>query len=173
MNPGEKVINLPPELEDVFREFRTCEFSTLAKDGTPISWPTLPFWRPEEGRFMITTSIALAQKVFNVRRDPRVSLLFSDPTASGLEDPPAVLVQGVAEAPDEMVTSIEGFEDELRTAYRRQPASGVYSSNPLLRYLMDWYYMRLLIHVTPHRIIWWPEADFTREPLRLEAEHVG
>ena len=61
---------------------------------------------------MITASISLSQKVFNVRRNPRVSLLFSNPTASGLENPPAVLVQADAEARDEMMTSVEGFEDE-------------------------------------------------------------
>ena len=59
------VAGLPSEVEDVFKEFRTCEMSTLAKDGTPITWPTLPFWRPDEGRFLITTSIGLSQKAFN------------------------------------------------------------------------------------------------------------
>ena len=161
-----RTIDLPPGVEAVFREFRTCEMSTLARDGAPITWPTLPFWRPEEGRFLITTSIGLPRKAFNVRRNPRVSLLFSDPTASGLTNPPAVLVQGDAEAPDEVVTSVEGFEDELRQVFRRQPASGFYSSNPFTRYLFDWYYMRLLIHVTPRRILWWPKGDFQRAPLR-------
>lgn len=54
------VAGLPPELEDVFEQFRTCELSTLARDGTPITWPTLPFWRSDEKRFRITTSIGLA-----------------------------------------------------------------------------------------------------------------
>src|SRR5215210_4778795 len=133
-HPSRKVAELPSEVEEVFREFRTCEMSTFARDGTPITWPTLPFWKHDEGRFMITTSISLAQKAFNVRRNPRVSLLFSNPTASGLHDPPAVLVQADAEAPDEIVTSVEGFEDELRMVYQRQPSSRVYSSNPLTRY---------------------------------------
>ena len=93
------VAGLPSEVEDVFEEFRTCELSTLARDGTPITWPTLPFWRSGEKRFMITTSIALSQKAFNVRRNPHVSLLFSNPTASGLDNPPAVLVQGDVETP--------------------------------------------------------------------------
>lgn len=104
-------------------------------------------------------------------RDPRVSLLFSDPTASGLADPPAVLVQGDAEAPDEVTALIEGFEEDLRRLFRRQPASGFYSSNPLTRYLFDWYYMRLLIHVTPRRILWWHKGDFGGAP--LEAYRVG
>ena len=96
---------LPLEVEQVFREFRTTEFSTLARDGAPIAWPLITLWQPEEERFVLTTSIGLPRKAFNVRRDGRVSLLFSDPTASGLEDPPAVLVQGDAEAPDEIKTS--------------------------------------------------------------------
>ena len=171
MNRRSRAIDLPPELEAVFREFRTCEMSTLARDGSPITWPTLPFWRPDEGRFLITTSIGLPHKAFNIRRNPRVSLLFSNPTASGLTEPPAVLVQGDAEAPDEVVTSVEGFEDEVRRVFRRQPASGFYNSNPITRYLFDWYYMRLTIYVSPRRILWWPGGDFERSP--LEVDRVG
>ena len=167
------VAGLPPEVEDVFEEFRTCELSTLARDGTPITWPTLPFWRSGEKRFMITTSIALAQKTFNVRRNPHVSLLFSDPTASGLDTPPAVLVQGNAEAPDEIETSVVGFEEELRKVSPRQPASRLYGNDPLTRRLMDWYFMRLMIYVTPRRILWWPGGDFWREPLELDMDYVG
>jgi hypothetical protein len=167
------VAKLPSEVEDVFEEFRTCEMSTLARDGTPITWPTLPFWYSAEKRFTITTSIGLAQKALNVRRNPRVSLLFSNPTASGLEDPPAVLVQGDAEAPEEIQTSVAGFAEELRKVYRRQPASKVYGNNPLTRRSMDWYFMRLMIHVTPRRILWWPGGDFWREPFELRMDHVG
>jgi hypothetical protein len=167
------VAGLPPEVEDVFEEFRTCELSTLARDGTPITWPTLPFWHSAEGRFTITTSIGLAQKAINVRRNPRVSLLFSDPTASGLDDPPAVLVQGDAEAPEEIVTSVAGFTEELRKVHRRQPASRTFGNNPLTRRFMDWYFMRLVIHVTPRRILWWPGRDFWREPFELDVDYVG
>jgi hypothetical protein len=166
------VAGLPPEVEDVFEEFRTCEMSTLARDGTPITWPTLPFWHSDEKRFTITASIGLAQKALNVRRNPRVSLLFSNPTASGLEDPPAVLVQGDAEAPDEIETSVAGFAEELRKVYRWQPASRAYGSNPLTRRFMDWYFMRLVIHVTPRRIRWWPGGDYWREPFELRMDHV-
>lgn len=168
-----EVAGLPPEVEDVFEEFRTCELSTLAGDGTPITWPTLPFWRSGEKRFMITTSIALAQKTLNVRRNPRVSLLFSDPTASGLDSPPAVLVQGDAEAPDEIETSVAGFAEELRKVYRWQPASRAYGNNLLTRRSMGWYFMRLVIHVTPRRILWWPRGDFWREPFEVNTDYAG
>jgi hypothetical protein len=170
---GATPLHLPPEVGAVFREFRTAEFSTIAKDGTPITWPTLPFYDAERGRFLVTTSIGLPQTVFNVRRNPRVALLFSDPTASGLDAPPAVLVQGNAAAPDEVVTELRGYEDALRQVFERQPESAMYSSNAPMRAIFDWYYMRLLIHVTPVRLLWWPRGDFGQEPLQVEVPHAG
>jgi hypothetical protein len=41
---------------------------------------------------VITTSIGLPHKAYNVRRNPRVALLYSDPTGSGLDSRPEVLV---------------------------------------------------------------------------------
>ena len=52
-------LHLPTQVRAVFEEFRTCEFSTLARDGTPITWPTLPFYQPASGSFLISTSIGL------------------------------------------------------------------------------------------------------------------
>jgi pyridoxamine 5'-phosphate oxidase-like protein len=168
-----EMINLPPEVEEVFGEFRTCEFSTLARDGTPITWPAATLWQPEEDQFVLTTSIALARKALNIRRDPRVSLLFSNPTGSGLKNPPAVLVQGNALVENEVRTSLRGFEEYWKRLFNMQPANGMYGANVLTRYLMDWYYMRLYIYVNPRRIIWWPGADFGQRPKELEVDHVG
>jgi len=33
--------------------------------------------------------------------------------------------------------------------------------------------MRLMIYVTPHRILWWPGADFWREPFEMRMADVG
>ncbi|MEK7325782.1 MAG: pyridoxamine 5'-phosphate oxidase family protein [Chloroflexota bacterium] len=159
-------MTLPSEVLAVFDHFRTCEFSTIAKDGTPTTWPMPAHYLPEQKQFLLTTSIGLPQKAFNIRREPRVSLLFSDPTASGLVNPPAVLVQGTATTPDNVVTALDacnGLRSYWRdTIFARQPASEIFSNNPLAQKLMDWYYMRLIIHVTPRRILWWPNGDFTQ-----------
>jgi hypothetical protein len=167
---------LPAEIEAVFNEFRTCEFTTLAKDGTPLTWPLTALFEPEPGRFLITTSIGFPQKAFNIRRDPRVSLLFSNPTGSGLSAPPAVLVQGEARVSDAFdVSPVQN--EALRKCWlhimRFQPFSLIYSNDPLSHYLYDWYFMRLLISVTPRRIYWWERGDFTQAPQELEVKHVG
>ena len=161
---------LPAGVEEVFREFRTCEFSTLARDGAPITWPVVTLWQSEEQRFVLTTSIGLPTKAFNARRDGRVSLLFSDSTASGLEDPPSVLVQGDAEVPDEIHTSPYDLKDYWKRIWRIQPAGKSYGANVLTRSPMDWYYMRLYIYVRPRRMLVWPEGDFAKQP--LEVGHV-
>jgi hypothetical protein len=158
---------LPSEIESVFCEFRTCEFSTLAKDGTPITWPVVPLFQLEKGQFLIITSIGLPQKAYNVRRNPKVSLLFSDPTGSGLVDPPAVLVQGDAEAPEEIGSVLE-FRTLAQLIAQRQPNGVLFSSNSLMRRLFDWYYIRLPINVTVRRLVWWDQGDFTRVPHEKE-----
>jgi hypothetical protein len=137
-----------PQVLDVVDRYRTCEFATLGRDGVPIAWPTATQYRPD-GTFLVTTSIALPQKAYNVRRDGRVALLFSEPTASGLDGAPQVLVQGTATCPDEIVTDVSGDEGYWRRLHDRQPFNRTYSANPLSRRLFDWYYMRLRITVAP------------------------
>jgi Pyridoxamine 5'-phosphate oxidase len=164
---------VPPEVEAVFRQVRTCEFTTLAKDGTPITWPTVALYQPTRARFVITTSIGLPQKAYNLRRTPRVAMLYSDATGSGLAAPPAVLVQGDAACPDQVVTQSDELDALGRLVMVRQPVSARYSANPLARWLSDWYLMRLLIYVTPRRIRWWPHGDVSQPAAELEVDHVA
>ena len=165
---------LPPPVVAVIHEFRVCEFSTLAKDGTPITWPLAARYLPGQSRFFLTTSIGFNQKTLHIRRNPHVSLLFSDPTGSGLENPSSVLVQGDAVVSDEVVTDVYGVaEDYWRDSiFRRQPATEFISGNFLMRKFMDWYYMRLLIFVTPRVFFWWPNSDFTQRVQKFEVGHV-
>ena len=168
------IIDLPPEVLEVFTEFRTCEFTTLTRKGTPITWPLDAIIKPPESeQFVFCTSIGLPKKAFNIRRNPHVSFLFSDPTGSGLEDPPYVLVQGDAEVPDEIHAGFPGTKEMLTKLAKRQPAGSMFSGNPMTRYLMDWYYMRLYIFATPRRVLWWDHGDFTSKPHELVVDNVG
>ncbi|WP_020140846.1 pyridoxamine 5'-phosphate oxidase family protein [Streptomyces sp. 351MFTsu5.1] len=135
----------------VLDAYRTCEFVTLGRDGTPLAWPTAVL-RREDGTLVLTTSLAFAQKALNVRRDDRVALLFSDPTGSGLADAPHLFVGGRAECPDDIRTGPQDLEDYWRTLFERQPHSRAYLAWPMRR-LMDWYYLRLVITVTPEQLI--------------------
>ncbi|MER6472393.1 pyridoxamine 5'-phosphate oxidase family protein [Streptomyces collinus] len=102
--------------------YRTCEFTTLGTGGTPLTWPTAA-WRRPDGTFLVTTSLAFAQKARNIRRDGRVALLLSDPTGSGDPEAPQVFVSGTAECPEEIHTGPGEAAEYWRTLFRRQPHS--------------------------------------------------
>ncbi len=141
-------LSIPSDAIAAIDAYRTCEFLTVTKSGVPIAWPTVSA-QDADGTFTITTSIALPQKAFNVRRNPQVALLFSDPTSSGLQETPQVLIQGSAVCPDEIVTSVLRAREVWLRIFERQPKSAADSTNPISRWLMDFYYMRLLITTTP------------------------
>ncbi|MER8058988.1 MULTISPECIES: pyridoxamine 5'-phosphate oxidase family protein [unclassified Streptomyces] len=137
-------------LGTVIDAYRTCEFTTLGSGGTPLTWPTAASRNPD-GTFLITTSLAFAQKALNVRRDGRVALLFSDPTGSGAPEAPQVFVSGTADCPEEIHTGPDEAVEYWRTMFRRQPHSRAFVRRPA-RWFMDWYYLRFFITVTPDHI---------------------
>ena len=164
-------LSLPSEVTTVFETFRCCEFTTLNKQGMPVTWPVSAVYFPERAQFVITTSISFPQKVWNIRRNPKVSLLFSDPTGSGLTNPPIVLVQGSAMVSDEIVVLNEDMKRFWRELYQRQPSSRIYSSNALSRKLMSWYFIRWCISITPHSIHWYPEGNIQQAGQTIEVNH--
>jgi hypothetical protein len=174
-------VALPAAIEAVFNNFMTCEFTTLGKGGVPIAWPTLPTYWAEQGQFVIASPVALSQKAANVRRDPRVALLFSNPTGSGLVDPPAVLVQGRAHSPDQSLAGTAGLHPQVVAHFARQgrrmlgtqPGLRLYLANPLTRFVMEWYFIRVFIYITPSRLTWWAGGDFERTPQHWEVPHVA
>ncbi len=167
---------LPSELLMVLQEFRTCEFTTISKHGTPVTWPVSARYLTDQGHFLLTTTIGFPQKAFNIRRNPHVSMLFSNPTGSGLVKPASVLVQGDATVSDQVITSVnqvEGLREYwLESIIKRQPHSEMFIGNPLMHVMMDWYYMRLVISVTPRCMYWWPESNLSQPAQELEVLHV-
>jgi hypothetical protein len=164
---------MPGGALDIINDYFTCEFTTFARDGSPVTWPVTPLLL-DDGRFFLTTSIGLPQKAFNIRRNPKVSMLFSEPKGSGVTEPGAVLIQGQATADDRIVTdasSDRDFSEIMNTYTTRQPASALWSS--WLGKRMWWsYYMRILIYVTPRRAWFWPTRDFASAPEELDLGEV-
>jgi hypothetical protein len=166
-------LTLPPDVEAVLREFYTCEFTTVNRHGQPMTWPSVPYFNVAEGRIVCAVSIAFPVKAFNARRHPQVSLLYSDPTGSRLDRPPAVLVQGEA-----VVAEILDYDADIiglfKTVSKRQPDSRRFTNNRFVRKLFVWYlFQRLSLTVTPRRILVWPQGDFSQAPEVIELGHVG
>jgi Pyridoxamine 5'-phosphate oxidase len=163
----------PTAAVDIIDRYFTCEFTTLSRNGAPVTWPVSPRLLAD-GRFLLTTSIGMPQKAFNIRRNPKVSMLFSEPTGSGIAQPGAVLIQGDATAEDRIVTDLSSdpdLEALMDTVSGRQPA-GAFWSTQLGRRLGWPYYIRLLIYVTPRRVLYWPTRDFSTAPSELDFNEV-
>src|SRR3954467_832213 len=92
---------LPDDVRRVFDAFITTEYTTVDAHGQPITWPVTPYHHREAGCVDVTTALGFPKKARDAERNPKVSLLFSDPTGSGLERAPMVLVQGTARGADE------------------------------------------------------------------------
>lgn len=167
------VLMLPGEVQQVLRGFLCCEVATVARDGTALAWPAVPLYLPERGQLLLTTTIGFPVKALNIAREPKVSLLFSDATGSGLLQPPAVLVQGEAR----VASGVQTWGEDLAAHWQRvmtiQPVSSRFTRTAPVRWFMDWYFMRLLIYVTPRVVTWWPDRTMTGAPRRAEMPGVG
>jgi Pyridoxamine 5'-phosphate oxidase len=164
---------MPTDFIDVIDGYFTCEFTTIGRDGSPQTWPVSPRLLAD-GRFLVATSIGLPQKALNIRRNPRVSMLFSEPTGSGISEPGAVLIQGDATSEDRVIADVTAdpdFEALAETLTIRQPA-GAFMTSQLGRRLFWAYHLRLLIHVTPRRAFHWPDRDFSSAPVELDLAEV-
>jgi len=81
-----------PSAEDLFTDVRVVELSTVTRDGGLNTKPMSASWLPDSQQIVLTTPPAYPQKVYNIRRDGRVALLYSDLRGSGLPAGTSVLV---------------------------------------------------------------------------------
>jgi len=93
--------SLPHDVQAVFERFVTTEYTTIDARGQPITWPVTPYYHGGEGCVDVTTGVGYPKKADDARRNPHVSLLFSDATGARMEHAPMVLVQGTARVDEE------------------------------------------------------------------------
>ena len=154
--------SLPQEIQAVFDRFVTTEFTTIDGSGQPITWPLTPYYRPGDPCIDVTTGLGYPKKANDARANPKVGMLFSDPTGSGLDDPPMVLVQGIAEVDDrDLTANRERYDRELA---EKLPATKDMAPPGFMKRFFEWYYTRIYVHVRPERIYSWPGCDVSREP---------
>jgi hypothetical protein len=154
--------SFPPELAQAAERFLTTEFVTIDDAGRPIAWPVTPYFRQDDDCIDVSTGVGYPKKADDAARNPRVALLFSDPTGSGLADAPTVLVQGIARVDDEdLEANSRRFERELA---EKLPALAALAPRDPLRRLFSWYYHRIYLHVRPERVYVWPGGDVEAEP---------
>lgn len=156
---------LPQLVRDVLERFLTTEYTTVT-DGQPVTWPVTPYWVPEACRIDVSTGLGAPKKAHDARRNPKVALLFSDPTGSGVHQPPQVLVQGIASVDDHDVAA--NFERATRQSAGKLPGRRQKLPPPAIRRMLAWYFARIFVSVHARRIHVWPGGDVNRGPQLLD-----
>ncbi len=159
--------SLPTDVQAVFDRFITTEFTTVDRRGQPITWPVTPYYTPGARCIDISTGLGSPKKADDARNNPLVALLFSDPTGSGLSDPPAVLVQGSAEVDD---NDLKANRDRyMRESAEKLPATASLHPPERIRRFLGFYYLRIYVHVRPERVYVWSHGDLNAEPELYDA----
>lgn len=110
--PRKDITFTADEIDAFFAEEMTLIVSTIGKDGRPH---TAPMWFFIDDGNIVFRSFTKSQKIVNLRRDPRITVLVERGTAySELQ---AVMIQGT-------VTLVDGADDPdyVLEAYRRLAA---------------------------------------------------
>jgi hypothetical protein len=152
--------SLPTEVREAFERFITCELTTVDARQQPIVWPVTPYYSTGWPTIDTTTGLGYPKKAHDARRNPRVALLFSDPTGSGIGSGIQVLVQGMAEVDDHDL-------DANRERYRRESAIKLPRGRAVMppRFLdgiAAWYVNRIYIKVRPERVFVWPQGEIAK-----------
>jgi hypothetical protein len=154
--------SLPPDVQSVFQRFITTELTTVDRRGQPITWPVTPYYSPGGPCIDVTTGLGYPKKANDARANPMVSLLFSDPTGSGLTAPPMVLVQGTADVDDrDLEANRARYASE---SLQKLPGIRALTPPQPVQRLLSWYYSRIYIHIRPERVYVWPRGDVNAEP---------
>lgn len=140
---------------EVISSYRVAEYISRTGDGAPLCWPLFP--ELTDGRIAFSTPYAMPTKARNARQEPRVAVLFSDPTASrGSDADPEVLLQGRAEVFDsDWQHNADRYVDQvLRCGFG--PASGrILLRTPGLRQVAVGYLTRTWLEVRPEHTLSW------------------
>ena len=122
----------------------TIIINSIGRDGVPHP---VPMWYAvEDDGAIVMSTYTKSQKIRNLRRDPRVSLLLEDGTAYA--ELRGILMYGVAE----LVQDVELITDILMAVSSRQSGAELGDLRPQLRQSAD---KRTGIRIRPDKIVSW------------------
>jgi PPOX class probable F420-dependent enzyme len=143
--PERPDIRLSPDEQAAYlRANRKCALATLDQDGFPHV--TAMNFVVQDGAFYMT-SYGKAQKVVNIRRDPKTAIMVE--TGSAYAELKGVMVRGLCEVIEgaEAVQQVFAWSAEARGETYSRPA-GASSSAP----------KRVVLKIVPRKIVTWDHS---------------
>lgn len=172
-----EMMNIPKWVEDVFQTYLTAEFTYMDGDE-PITVAVLPFYDATRRLIILTTSPAFYHKVKCIKRNPKVSILYSNSEHSGLDKDSVILVQGVANVDEEDLDRNNQYIMDLisrqQDSWKKTVVNKMIKelSSPLAKLMMDWYTIRILIKIKPYLIYAWRDGNLKEPPEVVELKQI-
>jgi PPOX class probable F420-dependent enzyme len=131
----------PEEQAEFFRERKKCALATIDKDGFPHVVAMNYF--ASDGAFYMT-SYGKAQKVVNVRRNPKVALMME--TGDSYAELRGVMIRGHCEILEDEASVRAAFEGRVAAQANPSPVQpGAVASAP----------KRVVLKIVPEKIVSW------------------
>ena len=139
------------EIRDFLGSNKTIMVNSIGPDGYPHPMP-MWFVRDEDGTIRMTT-FRVSQKVKNIQRDPRVSLL----AESGLEyaELKGVVIYGECEVVDDIDVVIDTL---LRAAGNSVPPDDAEALEGMKKVMSKTASKRVCLRIKPKRVVSWDHS---------------
>lgn len=166
-------MKIPKWIEDVLITYLTSEL-TYINGEYPVTVPVAAFYDSDKETVIISTSVAFYNKVRCIKRNPKVSLLYSRSKYSGLSRNTVVLIQGIATIHEDDFDKNNRYLATLLYKYKDCWKKKVFIkmarelSSFIGRILMDWYMVRIIIEIKPYKIFAWRSGDLNEKPEVIE-----
>ena len=155
--------HLPGSVIDVIEGTIAMEFATVSAAGVPIDTPTYCFPSDDLASIDLATGLSYPAKAERARRNPKVGLLLE-----GLPGEPVVSIGGYAAVRD---------ADLRANAERYIAETGFEAISFGLSWegarKAVWYWTRIIVQVTPAKIMWWDSAEAMDGPPNIWQAPVG
>jgi hypothetical protein len=152
---------LPNEIEELLRAALVADLTVLEEGGRPTTHPLIPLFDGE--RILMTSSILFSKKLECIRRNPKVALSISDPSAVPNGTFHRATIQGDARVDD---TDIHhGWERVLPLWRAKEPSIERLFAQ---RFALPLFWERAVIEIEPRRAFFWRDGRTDRAPEVVE-----
>lgn len=158
-------LRLPEQVEDVMENALVSVLTCVDNRGRPVSHPMLPLYDRGSGKLYFTSSVLFSKKLEHIKRDPRVSVLFSNKKYIRSRVFHVVLVKGDARVVEDDVH--HGWERLVPLWRRKEPYIDQYLRQ---RIAIPLFWERAIIEVSPVKVYVWEGGDTSRAPRVYEKE---
>jgi general stress protein 26 len=154
---------LPDEVEEVLDGSLVAILTVVNDRGRPVSHPMLPLYDRSNKKLYFTSSILFSKKLEHIKRNPRVSVLFSQREFIRSPSYHVVMLKGDARVIDEDLSRV--WTSLLPLWRRKEPYIDAYLKQ---RVAFPLFWERAVIEVIPKATYVWRGGDMLAEPVVLD-----